>query len=94
MFSIPKLVSSLETHCPQLKIHESLDGLYDKPSLLKPVDVNIQKFAILFHSYDAIPTTVIAEPQRINEFVTTLMDLQLPVDKRHYPVRVHLVGLT
>ncbi|PSS03681.1 hypothetical protein BD289DRAFT_449440 [Coniella lustricola] len=90
MFSIPKLVSALETHCPQLKIHESLDVLYDRPSLLKPVDVNIHQYALLFHSYDGIPTTVVAETHKISEFVTKSMDSQLPLGKRHYPVRVHL----
>ncbi|KAF3768988.1 hypothetical protein M406DRAFT_239083, partial [Cryphonectria parasitica EP155] len=92
MFSVPQIRSALQAHCPQLKVHDSLDALYDRPSLLKPLDLGLSQLTREFISYEDIPTTILAQPQNLSSFFQDYLDSNLPPEKRHYPVRVHLAN--
>lgn len=90
MFSSQYLVTSLHTHCPQLQVHDSLDALYDKPSLLQPLSLTLNQLTDAFTTVDDIPTTILASPGSLRAQFTAFMDRELPPEKRRYPVRVHL----
>lgn len=90
MFSSEHLVTSLQTHCPQMRVYRSLDDLYDKPSLLKPLPVSIgmltEEFAVLNHTR----TSIISLPQNLTRLFDEFIERELPLENRHYPVRVDL----
>ncbi|KUI67431.1 hypothetical protein VM1G_02611 [Cytospora mali] len=87
MFSSPHLVTSLRTHCPQMKIHTSLDDLYDKPSLLKPLPVIPAMLTDQFSNVDNAFFPVITDPAQVRAKFDALYDRDLPRDRRRYPVR-------
>lgn len=96
MFSQSHLVDSLQRSCPQLKVHASLDALYDKPSLLKPVQVSIPQLAMTMGEispfFDVTTTTLLKEPARLRSQFVRFMDGELPAPARRYPIRVHLAN--
>ncbi|KAK2610482.1 hypothetical protein N8I77_003909 [Diaporthe amygdali] len=90
MFSSEHLLASLQTHCPQMRVHRSLDDLYDKPSLLKPLPVSLGMLTDEVAVLNGTRTSVIAEPQNITRYFDDFYERELPHEKRHYPVRVDL----
>ncbi|KAI7783157.1 alternative oxidase [Diaporthe eres] len=90
MFSSEHLLTSLQSHCPQMRVYRSLDDLYDKPSLLKPLPVSMgmltDDVAVLNGTY----TSILAQPQNITRRFADFYERELPLEKRHYPVRVDL----
>lgn len=90
MFSTSHLVTALHTHCPQLKVHDSLDALYDKPSLLKPLSFTLNQLTDAFTTVDDTPTTILARPDTLRAQFLAFMDRELPIERRRYPVRAHL----
>lgn len=94
MFDEAHLISSLATHCPQLQVHASIDDLYDRPSLLKPVQVSLNQInggeapVIL----EGLYTTILGNPSALRQKFVKFLNGELPIQKRHYPVRVHLAN--
>lgn len=95
MFSTEHLVESLAATCPQLKVHASLDDLYDKPSLLQPLNLlglgminDLEQFAILNDTH----TTILQDPSTLRPTFLEAMDRRAPKPpaKRHWPLRVNL----
>ncbi|KAI3401689.1 hypothetical protein diail_9353 [Diaporthe ilicicola] len=90
MFSSEHLITSLQTHCPQMRVHRSLDDLYDKPSLLKPLPVSIGMLTNDVAFLNGTQTSVMAQPQNLSRRFDELIERELPFERRHYPVRVDL----
>ncbi|KAH8762613.1 hypothetical protein F5883DRAFT_118585 [Diaporthe sp. PMI_573] len=90
MFSSEHLVTSLHTHCPQMRVHRSLDDLYDKPSLLKPVPVSMGMLTDNMAVLNGTHTSILANPQNLTRRFADLYERELPLERRHYPVRVDL----
>lgn len=90
MFSSEHLLSSLQAHCPQMRVYKSLDDLYDKPSLLKPLPVSIGMLTDDVAVLNGTHTSVLAEPQNVTGRFAEFYERELPLEKRHYPVRVDL----
>lgn len=90
MFSKTHLVDSLQRYCPQLQVHDSLDALYDRPSLLKPLSLALTHLTADFVTVDQIPTTILQYPEHLSGQFAILMERELPVEKRYYPVRADL----
>lgn len=95
MFSTDHLVDSLAASCPQLKVHASLDALYDKPSLLQPLSLGSlaqlntnDEWAVL----NATETTILQDPSTLRPVLLAAMEARLPAPpkKRHWPLRVNL----
>lgn len=95
MFSTAHLVDSLAANCPQLKVHDSLDDLYDKPSLLQPLSLwNLaqintgDQWAVI----NDTQTTILPDPSILRPALLAIMEQKLPAPpaKRHWPLRVHL----
>lgn len=95
MFQMQHLLSSLDTYCPQMKVHASLDDLYDKPSLLQPLPVSLGMLTDQLANADGgdpvPPAAAAAGPAgsvraRFEEFY----DRELPPERRRHPVRVDL----
>lgn len=99
MFSTSHLVNTLSTHCPQLQVHASLDALYDKPSLLKPLTVSLPQLALDAPKpipavvLDGVETSIVADPGVFRPQLLALMEDKLPTaPARRYPVRVHVLS--
>lgn len=90
MFSSDHLLTSLQTYCPQMRVYRSLDDLYDKPSLLKPLPVSIGVLTDEVAVVNGTQTSVIAQPQNVTRRFNEFYERELPFEKRHYPVRVDL----
>lgn len=94
MFDKAHLVDSLAAYCPQLEVHDSLDDLYDRPSLLKPVQVSFAQMTgdeMPFVS-EGLHTTITHDPSNLRQQFVKFLNSELPIQKRHYPVRVHLAN--
>lgn len=95
MFDVDHLVASLAASCPQMKVHASLDDLYDKPSLLQPFNVPNLGLANAEESYAILNdtrTSILPDVSAIRPALLTAMEHRLPAPpkKRHWPLRVHL----
>jgi hypothetical protein len=90
MFSSEHLVNSLQAYCPQMRVHRSLDDLYDKPSLLKPLPVSIGMLTDDVAVLNGTRTSILANPQNLTRQFADLYERELPLERRHYPVRVDL----
>lgn len=95
MFSVDHLVESLATTCPQLKVHRSLDDLYDKPSLLQPL--NILDLAHITQNeqpsvLNGTLTTILEDPSLLRPALLAAIEYRKPKPpaKRHWPLRVNL----
>lgn len=93
---VSHLTTALETYCPQLTVHASLDALWDQPSLLKPVLLNLNELTSAFLATTdgtATPsaTTILAEPAHLRTQFLAYLAARLP-ENPHYPVRVHLTN--
>lgn len=95
MFSTEHLVDSLAATCPQLKVHASLDDLFDQPSLLQPLNLlslgqinGLEQFAVL----NDTQTTVLQDPSTLRPTLLEAMEERAPKPpaKRHWPLRVNL----
>lgn len=93
-FNEAHLLRTLNRHCPQLKIYSSIDDLYDKPSLLKPLPVSIPNLAPAQSppGTASVPLAapLLRDPGHLRTHFATYLDTELPPERRHYPVRVHV----
>lgn len=90
MFSSEHLITSLRTSCPQMIVHRSLDDLYDKPSLLKPLSVNFHMLTDQFSNIEGTLTPIVTDPKAARTKFDAIYERELPLDRRRYPVRVEL----
>lgn len=90
MFSSEHLLTSLQSSCPQMRVYRSLDDLYDKPSLLKPFVVSMGMLTDGVEFLNGTQTSILMHPQNVTRRFDELYELELPLEKRHYPVRVDL----
>lgn len=95
MFSVDHLVDSLATTCPQLKVHRSLDDLYDKPSLLQPLSI-LDLAHITENEQPAVLngtlTTILEDPSLLQPALLAAIEYRKPKPpkKPHWPLRVNL----
>lgn len=92
MFSKTHLVNSLQRYCPQLQVHDSLDALYDRPSLLKPLSLALTHLTADFATIEDTYTNIIQYPEYLSGQFAILMDRELPIERRYYPVRADLAN--
>ncbi|ROW01572.1 hypothetical protein VSDG_02092 [Cytospora chrysosperma] len=90
MFQSQHLISALNTYCPQMKVHASLDDLYDAPSLLKPLPISISMLTDQFVNIDGELVPVVPDPATVRQKFEALYARELPLESRRYPVRVDL----
>lgn len=99
MFSSEHLLASLRDHCPQMRVHRSLDDLYDRPSLLRPLAVNLAMLTDQFTNVDGqmVPDVAVAGPAAgpggggsLRARFDDLYARELPPASRRHPVRVDL----
>lgn len=99
MFNTAHLVSALAAHCPQLRVHASLDALYDRPTLARPLPVSVDQLAVgsdpPYLALGDIPTTILTEPSALRARLLAQMDRDLaapPAARIRWPVRAHLAA--
>lgn len=90
MFSSEHLLTSLQSYCPQMRVYRSLDDLYDKPSLLKPLPVSMGMVTDGAEVLNGTQTSILTQPQNVTRRFAEFYERELPLEKRHYPVRVEL----
>ncbi|KAJ0158756.1 hypothetical protein CTA2_10961 [Colletotrichum tanaceti] len=84
-FDMDHLRNALATHCPQMKVYESMDDLYNVPEA-----VSALQFSIGDTNDNWLNGNVMAEPGRWHQQFHEFLDEKLPVKKRTNPFRVHL----
>lgn len=86
MFNTAHLVGALAAHCPQLRVHASLDALYDRPTLARPLSVTLSQLIAAdpdpdglpaTFALDGIPTTILADPSVLRARLLAQMDRDL-----------------
>ncbi|EQB59361.1 hypothetical protein CGLO_00261 [Colletotrichum gloeosporioides Cg-14] len=75
----------LSTYCPQMKVYDSLDELYDVPGVGNPFAFDMGVFV-----KEWVNGTVLANPKGWNKSFRDWLDTQSPPATREYPLRVHL----
>ncbi|KAK1978761.1 hypothetical protein LZ30DRAFT_598422 [Colletotrichum cereale] len=84
-FDTDHLHHVLATYCPQMKVYESLDDLYDVPEASSAL-----QFTIADTNSEWVNGTVMAAPQRWYQSFHSFIDEKVPVEDRTNPFRVHL----
>jgi len=85
LFDVDNLKNILSAHCPQMKVYNSLNDLYDVPSVLEPRKFNIKDLTTHFHN-----GTVLLRPHDLAPQFHHWLDTESPPAKRKYPIRVHM----
>ncbi|KAJ2904140.1 uncharacterized protein MKZ38_008761 [Zalerion maritima] len=88
LFDTEHLKSSLQAHCPQMKVYNSIDDLASEPSVLSALKFDPATLPV--------PKTeggTLARPDKWLRQFNEWMDRESPKDKRKYPVRVHIPSL-
>jgi hypothetical protein len=84
-FDVEHLNQTLGTYCPQMKIHHSLNDLYNVPGLLDPIKLKAEEIG-----RDRVNGTVLAKPHAWGTQLQEYVDLRSPPSKRKYPIRLLL----
>jgi hypothetical protein len=84
-FDVEYLNHTLAMHCPQMKVHASLDDLYNVPGLLDPVKIKVLDIGREVHN-----GTVLTNPHVWHIRLQDYLNHQSPPAKRKYPMRIHL----
>lgn len=84
-FDMDHLNSALSAYCPQMKVYQSLDDLYDVPSVLNPKIFEVRSFTSEF-----VNGTVLRNPHGVGQQFHEWLDRESNPEKRRYPFRVHL----
>nr|XP_036585191.1 alternative oxidase [Colletotrichum truncatum]KAF6795088.1 alternative oxidase [Colletotrichum truncatum] len=75
----------LSTYCPQLKVYNSFNDLYNVPQVANAIE-----FIIPDLNTDWVNGTVLANPKGWNQQFHTYLDRKSPPKDREWPLRVHL----
>ena len=85
-FDTAYLNHTLATYCPQMRVHASLDALYDVPGLLDPLRIRAEDLG-----QELANGSVIVKPHEWAAHLQQRIDLKAPADKRGgVPLRVHI----
>jgi hypothetical protein len=85
-FDMNHLNHTLSTSCPQMRIHASLNDLYNQPTLLKAAKFDITELTEQF----ILDGMVLERPELIAEQLMSWIDEQSPPAKRRYPIRFQM----
>jgi hypothetical protein len=84
-FDLDNLNSVLSTYCPQMKVYQSLDDLYNVPSVLDPKTFTVHSFTSEFKN-----GTVLRNPHALGKQFHEWLKHESPPKTRRYPLRVHM----
>jgi hypothetical protein len=87
LFDAAHLNETLATHCPQLKLHRSMDDLWEVSSLLHSKPLSLQHVEVLLRN-----GSIITHPELIHSQVAAYVERMSPVEKRRHPVRFHMAA--
>ncbi len=85
LFDVDHLVGALAASCPQMKVHRSLDDLWNVPSLLDPLGIRVSEPGI-----PVVNGSVLAQPHTWGQQLRGFLELRRPKATRRYPMRIHL----
>ena len=88
-FDLRHLNDSLTAHCPQMRLHRSIDDFHDVPEMLVPIKMDIPAL-----TKDFVNGTVLARPAQLGRLMWDLINIMVPESRRRYPLRVHLATPT
>lgn len=84
-FDTDYLNASLSAHCPQLRLHQSLNDLWEVPSLLTASWMDMHELDI-----PLVNTSIIEKPSLVGTQLKTFIDKKSPPAERKHPVRFNL----
>ncbi|KAK4454658.1 Ppx/GppA phosphatase family-domain-containing protein [Podospora aff. communis PSN243] len=84
-FDLAFLSRSLVQSCPELKLHPSIDDLWDVPSLQQPYPISLAKTHTEF-----VRGVIINDTSLLADQIRTYVNKVSPPEKRTRPVRFHL----
>lgn len=84
-FDTYHLNASLATYCPQLRVHRSLNDLWEVSSLLTATKFDVHELDLKL-----VNGSIIAEPDLISTHIKAFVTKVSPPSKRKHPVRFHL----
>ncbi|CCF40280.1 hypothetical protein CH063_10893 [Colletotrichum higginsianum] len=84
-FDMDHLRNVLTTYCPQMRVYESMDDLYNVPEAISAL-----QFSIGDTNKNWLYGNVMAEPENWHQQFHKFLDEKLPVKERTNPFRVHL----
>ncbi|KAF9879134.1 hypothetical protein CkaCkLH20_03367 [Colletotrichum karsti] len=85
LFDTEHLHHILSAHCPQLKLYNSFNDLYNVPSVANAIE-----FAISDTNGEFVNGTVLENPKGWSKQFRAFLDQKSPPETREYPLRVHL----
>ncbi|EXF76603.1 hypothetical protein CFIO01_10755 [Colletotrichum fioriniae PJ7] len=84
-FDAAHLNHVLQTYCPQMRVHGSMNDLYDVPEVFEAL-----QFSIADTNSNWVNGTVLAEPSDWNKQFHDFINEKSPLAERVYPFRTHL----
>lgn len=84
-FDVEHLNASLSTYCPQLRVHRSLNELWEVSSLLTATNFDTGDLGVKF-----VNGSIIANPALVSNRIKVFVDKKSPPAKRKRPVRFNL----
>ncbi|KAH6689161.1 hypothetical protein F5X68DRAFT_255032 [Plectosphaerella plurivora] len=84
-FDLDNLNHVLSTYCPQMKVYQSIDDLYNVPSIMDPKTFTVHSFTSEFKN-----GTVLRDPNALGKQFHDWLNRESPPEKRRYPMRVHM----
>lgn len=84
-FDMEHLTTTLNRYCPQLRLHRSLDELWDVASLSTAIPLSIMDAGI-----QLVNTSIIQYPDSVGLLLRQYINKKSPPDQRKHPVRFNL----
>jgi hypothetical protein len=84
-FDMDHLNSSMATYCPQLRLHRSINDLWEVSSLLQAFPISLQEAGVML-----VNQTVIATPSTVGTQLREYINKKSPPHERKHPVRFNL----
>lgn len=82
-FDAGHLNRSMTTYCPQLRLHRSINDLWEVPSLLQAIKIEIGEVGI---ELDETNKMIISHPEAVSALLTKYINTKSPPRDRKHPV--------
>lgn len=85
LFDFEHLRLSLSRFCPQMKVHRSMDDLYNVPSLLNAIGISLPIIRV-----PLVNGSIVDDTTALSRRIRAYTDQLSPPENRTHPVRFHL----
>ncbi|KAK3329046.1 hypothetical protein B0H66DRAFT_11538 [Apodospora peruviana] len=85
MFDFGHLNQTLSRFCPQMKVYQSMDDLYDVPEVFTARPITLGGMQVM-----TVNSTVIEDMSLLPQQIKSYLDMSSPPEARRYPIRFNL----